>query len=252
MVLGVTTHHSKKRAKRKETHLFIGSKGRTDRRELIFLVPWKLIQSSFVVFPTMVNDSVSVTFTLSMLNVSLIIASVLYLFCFVLAKRKLSSLRKCDTQCNTQYSNITFLLLCYHVILSSIFKIIDLKFHFHLTFSLLHLRTRVDRMHPDLSLKKLLLLSVLIVSFMRVMTFLGVTMMDIANVRAHYIPNPAHYHRHYHNDNNNGYEKIAHNQSFYDSSMMVLFDLPNAIVVSTVSEFPCVLSSHLCMIQSQY
>ena len=70
-------------------------------------------------------------------------------------------------------------------------------------------------------------------------------MMDIANVRAHYIPNPAHYHRHSHNDSKNGYEKIAHNQSFYDSSMMVLFDLPNAIVVSTVSPSRRVLSSYL-------
>jgi len=146
----------------------------------------------------MVNDSVSVTFTLSMLNVSLIIASVLYLFCFILAKRKLSSLHD---------------------------------------------------MHPDLSLKKLLLLSVLILSFIRIMTFLGVTMMDIANVRAHYIPNPAHYHRHSHNDSKNGYEKIAHNQSFYDSSMMVLFDLPNAIVVSTYALLTLVWAE--CFLQSR-
>ena len=45
--------------------------------------------------------------------------------------------------------------------------------------------------------------------------------MDIANVRAHYKPIPSHSHSN------------SRTQNFYDTSLSVLFDLPNAIVVST-------------------
>jgi hypothetical protein len=71
------------------------------------------------------------------------------------------------------------------------------------------------------------------------MSFVGVIAMDIANVRAHYSLNPATSND---ADNNNAMESnsssaseepIERNQAFYDSSMTVLFDLPNAIVVST-------------------
>jgi hypothetical protein len=41
-----------------------------------------------------------------------------------------------------------------------------------------------------MGLKKLLVLSVFVVCFIRIMTFIGVTAMDVANVRAHYSPNP--------------------------------------------------------------
>eukprot|EP00957_Ditylum_brightwellii_P057149 4330354-Ditylum_brightwellii.AAC.1 len=54
--------------------------------------------------------------------------------------------------------------------------------------------------------------------------------MDVANVRAHYALQPTGYHIH---TNSTIAEPRDKNQSFYDSSMTVLFDLPNAIVVST-------------------
>ncbi|KAL3787096.1 hypothetical protein ACHAW5_008882 [Stephanodiscus triporus] len=62
------------------------------------------------------------------------------------------------------------------------------------------------------------------------MSFVGVIAMDIANVRAHYSLNPASPSS---SQNEGGGQPIERNQAFYDSSMTVLFDLPNAIVVST-------------------
>lgn len=140
-----------------------------------------------------------------MLNVAMIIASVLYIFCFVLAKRKLAS---------------------------------------------------IHRVSPNLGLKKLLVLSVLLICVVRIMSFVGVTAMDIANVRAHYSPRPSatetaaeqqqqqgepHYH----------HRPIApnRNQRFYDASMTVLFDLPNAIVVSTYVLLTLVWAE--CFLQSR-
>jgi len=68
------------------------------------------------------------------------------------------------------------------------------------------------------------------------MSFVGVTAMDIANVRAHYSPSPS---------------KLAHDriQRFYDASMTVLFDLPNTIVVSTYVLLTLVWSE--CFLQSR-
>ena len=107
----------------------------------------------------------------------------------------------------------------------------------------LHLSKRkynfLYRANSSFDLKKLLVLSAGTVCFLRIMSFVGVIAMDIANVRAHYSLNPVTSND---TDNNNAMESnsssaseepIERNQAFYDSSMTVLFDLPNAIVVST-------------------
>ena len=79
------------------------------------------------------------------------------------------------------------------------------------------------------------------------MTFVGVTCMDIANVKAHYSPSPnipiiptSEVEVEATTSTRNSSINIiitdpssANYQSFYDASMAVLFDLPNSIVVST-------------------
>jgi hypothetical protein len=95
-----------------------------------------------------------------------------------------------------------------------------------------------DRTNPELSLKKLLVFSVLLVCVIRIMTFGGVTAMDIANVRAHYKPIPSHSHSN------------SRTQNFYDTSLSVLFDLPNAIVVSTYILLTLVWAE--CFLQSRF
>ncbi len=95
------------------------------------------------------------------------------------------------------------------------------------------------RSNPTFDIKKLLVLSAGTVCFLRIMSFLGVIAMDVANVRAHYTLNPAS--RSTASSSSSSSQKdveawsepIERNQSFYDSSMTVLFDLPNAIVIST-------------------
>ena len=114
----------------------------------------------------------SVAVTIDILTMALLILSVLYAFCLILAKRKFSVL---------------------------------------------------NRARPELSTKKLLILSVLMVSAIRILTILGVAMMNMANVRAHYSLQPTHSH------DSTG----DRHQAFYDKSMTVLFDLPNCMVVST-------------------
>lgn len=120
------------------------------------------------------------TITLDLFVVSLLLASLLFLFCLVLAHRK-----------------YTFL----------------------------------QRVNSSFDLKKLLILSAATVCFLRVMSFIGVIAMDLANVRAHYSLKPASSHNE--SDAENYGHPIEKNQAFYDSSMTVLFDLPNAIVIST-------------------
>ena len=117
------------------------------------------------------------TITLDLFVVSLLLASLLFLFCLVLAERKYTFLK---------------------------------------------------RVNPNFDLKKLLILSAATVCFLRVMSFIGVIAMDLANVRAHYSLKPASSPE---GDTTN--HPIEKNQAFYDSSMTVLFDLPNAIVIST-------------------
>ena len=101
------------------------------------------------------------------------------------------------------------------------------------------------RANPSFDLKKLLVLSAGTVCFLRIMSFFGVIAMDVANVRAHYSLNPASpppppsssssssSSSYSQREGGGGEAPIERNQAFYDSSMTVLFDLPNAIVVST-------------------
>ena len=88
------------------------------------------------------------------------------------------------------------------------------------------------RSDPTFDIKKLLVLSAGTVCFLRIMSFVGVIAMDVANVRAHYTLNPASRSTSA-SSTKDASEPIERNQSFYDSSMTVLFDLPNAIVIST-------------------
>ena len=120
------------------------------------------------------------TITLDLFVVTLLLASLLFLFCLVLAHRKYTFLK---------------------------------------------------RVNPNFDLKKLLILSAATVCFLRVMSFIGVIAMDLANVRAHYSLKPASHNER--DTTNHNIHPIEKNQAFYDSSMTVLFDLPNAIVIST-------------------
>jgi hypothetical protein len=86
------------------------------------------------------------------------------------------------------------------------------------------------RAHPGFDSKKLLVLSAGTVCFLRIMSIVGVVAMNVANVRAHYSLNPASPST---SQNEARGQPIERNQAFYDSSMTVLFDLPNTIVVST-------------------
>jgi len=87
----------------------------------------------------------------------------------------------------------------------------------------------LHRMNPDLSLHKLLILSVGLVCIVRIMSFLGVACLNLANVAAHYTLN-----------SNDSEESEDENQEFYDAAMTVLFDLPNCIVASTYVLFALV------------
>jgi hypothetical protein len=127
----------------------------------------------------------------------------------------------------------------------------------------------LHRINPSMGLKKLLVLSVLVVCFIRIMTFIGLTVMDVANVRAHYSPSPVNYHTYYYGNTLDGNADIDvaaitvqaededgddsrdqdHYQSFYDASMAVLFDLPNTIVVSTYILLTLVWAE--CFVQSR-
>lgn len=78
----------------------------------------------------------------------------------------------------------------------------------------------LQQTRPELSTKKLLILSIALVCIVRIMTILGVTAMNIANVRAHYSLQPIDH-------------RGDKNQAFYDKAMTVLLDLPNCMVVST-------------------
>ncbi|KAL7540053.1 hypothetical protein ACHAWF_006574 [Thalassiosira exigua] len=74
------------------------------------------------------------------------------------------------------------------------------------------------RANPSFDLKKLLVLSAGTACFLRIMSFVGVIAMDIANVRAHYSLNPTSS-----SPNEDGGQPVDRNQSFYDSSMTVIF-----------------------------
>ena len=114
------------------------------------------------------------------LTLALLMASILYAFCLVLAERKLVALHS---------------------------------------------------IRPELSTKKLLVLSVAVVCAVRIMTILGVAAMNMANVRAHYSLQPISRRKQSTEADDGG--RGNQQQQFYDNSMTVLFDLPNCIVVST-------------------
>lgn len=162
------------------------------------------------------DDENPVKITLTMLDVVLVISTLLYLFCLIIAKRKIM---------------------------------------------------RLHAINRSLGLKKLLVLSVLIVCAIRIMTFVGVTCMDVANVRAHYSPSPtATFFPDNDNDdkhdqtntaesessqleNSNSRSNENEKQNFYDASMAILWDLPNTIVVSTYILLTLVWSE--CFMQSR-
>lgn len=121
------------------------------------------------------NEDGSNSVRVDVLTVTLLMASILYAFCLVLAERKLVALHQ---------------------------------------------------IRPELSTKKLLVLSISVVCAVRIMTILGVAAMNMANVRAHYSLQPI-------SRNHEAPTEADRNQEFYDNSMTVLFDLPNCIVVST-------------------
>jgi hypothetical protein len=125
------------------------------------------------------NSDPTVTINVDLFTVSLLLASLLFAFCLVLAKRKYVFLRRVSGS--------------------------------------------------QLDTKKLLILSAATACFLRIMSFVGVIAMDIANVRAHYSLAPVSSHP----SEGQQTTAIEKNQSFYDSAMTVLFDLPNAIVIST-------------------
>jgi hypothetical protein len=125
------------------------------------------------------NSDPTVTINVDLFTVSLLLASLLFAFCLVLAKRKYFFLRRVSGS--------------------------------------------------QLDTKKLLILSAATACFLRIMSFVGVIAMDIANVRAHYSLAPVSSHP----SEGQPMTTIDKNQSFYDSAMTVLFDLPNAIVIST-------------------
>ena len=112
-------------------------------------------------------------FTIDILTMALIIASILYCFCLILSKRK---------------------------------------------FGLLH------RIENEMTTKKLLILSVALVSLFRLMTISGVALMNIANVKAHYKLHPTT------TNGDSGGATSSRHQQFYDEAMTVLFDLPNVMV----------------------
>lgn len=124
------------------------------------------------------NADPKVIISVDLFTVSLLLASLLFAFCIVLAKRKYFFLRRLSG--------------------------------------------------PQLDTKKLLILSAATACFLRIMSFVGVIAMDIANVRAHYSLAPVS-----HRSEEGQQTIIEKNQNFYDSAMTVLFDLPNAIVIST-------------------
>ena len=101
----------------------------------------------------------------------------------------------------------------------------------------------LQQMNPTFGLKKLLVLSVSVISALRIMTFFGVTCMDVANVRAHYSPSPSSF------IISSPAVTTDHYQNFYDASMAVLFDLPNTIAVSTYVLLTLVWAE--CLVQSR-
>jgi len=142
------------------------------------------------------DDGPGVTVTLDFLTVALLLSSVLYMFCLVLATRKLAFLNRVSGR--------------------------------------------------ELSTKKLLVLSVGLVCAIRIMSFIGVAAMDIANVRAHYSLKPTSTT----DRDRSSTARMDRNQKFYDAAFTVMFDLPNVVVVSTFVLLTLVWAE--CFLQSRF
>lgn len=101
-------------------------------------------------------------------------------------------------------------------------------------FGIIAARRKLAFLHSistELGTTKLLVLSAGLVCVVRTMTFFGIAIMNIANVRAHYSLNPTPHWKS--GEKVDSSRPVEQNQAFYDASMTVLFDLPNAIVIST-------------------
>ena len=85
-------------------------------------------------------------------------------------------------------------------------------------------------MRRDLDTKKLLLMSLWVACFVRVMTFVGLGALSIANVNVNYAMKDG-------GSSSEGKSEdddtLSSYQDFYDKSVNVLFDLPDYIIVST-------------------
>ncbi len=127
-------------------------------------------------------------YSFNIFSVSLLLASVLYIFCIVMASRKLRFMNK---------------------------------------------------IYRELDTKKLLILSVLGVSTLRLMTFIGLIAMDIENSEAQYDSQKFHH----------GKAKEDAYGTFYDASMIVMFDLPSGIIISTYVLLTIVWAE--CFLQSK-
>ena len=81
---------------------------------------------------------------------------------------------------------------------------------------LLHLRS------PAMDTKKLFVMSVWLACVIRVMSFVGLFALQMANIKVHYSLGSV----------DDGDESGDKNQKFYDKAVVVLFDLPDYIIVS--------------------
>ena len=95
----------------------------------------------------------------------------------------------------------------------------------------------LHQLQPQMTTKKLLILSVLLVSVLRIMTILGVAAMNVANVRAHYSLQPS---RHSNGDKT---------QDFYDEGTFdcVCFVLP---ALNPLKGYRQALQQHCCIGQT--
>jgi hypothetical protein len=103
---------------------------------------------------------------------------------------------------------------------------------------LLHLRS------PTLDTKKLFVMSVWLACCVRFMSFVGLSALTMAQVQVNYSLST--------NDNviNTDDSKYDANQAFYDKAVIVLFDLPDYIIVSTYVLLTMVWGE--CFLESRY
>ena len=76
---------------------------------------------------------------------------------------------------------------------------------------------------PELDTKKLFVMSVWLACVVRVMSFVGLGALQIANVQVNYSMSSY----------DGGDDDRDENQAFYDKAVIVLFDLPDYVIIST-------------------